>query len=117
MNDRSYEKEEQVRGFLSHLNPLQLYDAHLFGIDFETADIDRILDHIIELIAEVDDLKMMIDNNFENPEEKVLLPTGRETKTTIIRYYSQKAAVVELLMTNKNLVEMISIKMQKGITR
>lgn len=117
MNGNYDEKEEQVRGFLSHLNPLQLYDAHLFGIDFETADIDRILDHIISLIEEVDNLKMMIDNNFENHEEKTLLPTGRETKTTIIRDYSQKSAVVELLMTNSNLKEMILNKITNRITR
>lgn len=78
MYDGEIVNEHEIRNFLKTLSVVDIADStYLFGIDFDKAPIDDILERIIVLCNNVITLQDIIRKDFK--EEGVLLPQSPET--------------------------------------
>ena len=104
------ETDKKIREYFKTFTPVEIGDStYLFGINFDTAPMEIILDSLIALYQEVKDLRELIDSNFrEDSEEKILVPKDQTTQQIVIENYYRKTCVLQKALSNTNVL--ISLK-------
>ena len=100
MNQNS--NEQIIRDHLKTLSIEDIADSvYLYGVDFDKAPIESIMEAIYSLNSEVKSLGSLVERNFEQEEGKhVRLPKDRVTKNVVIESYYQKESALRKILSN-----------------
>lgn len=112
MYNKEIINECEIRNFLKTLTVEDIANStYLFGIDFDKATIEDILECIIVLYNNVQTLHDIIRKDFK--EDGVLLPQSPETQAVIIADYECKGSVLLKLLNNSSIKDAISKKLKE----
>ena len=109
--------EQNIRNYLKTFTVEDIANSvYLFGIDFDTAPIDDIMQSLSSLYKEVMGLKDMVDRDFNQKDgELVLLPKDRASQEVVIRDYSRKESALLKALSNEDIYnEFVSYKMAES---
>lgn len=95
--------EQNIRKYLKTFTYEDIVNSiYLFGVDFDTASIDDIMQSLCSLYKEVSDLKVMVDRNFE-PLDGERLPKDPRVQAVIIQDYDIKKTVLLKALSNTDI--------------
>lgn len=105
-------EEDKIRNFFKNLTVMDIANSvHLFGVDFDTCEISEIVDCVYSLFCEVKRLERIVESDFKSEDdEKVLLPSSRQTKEIVIQDYSRKCSALIKILECKEITAMLREK-------
>lgn len=112
-----YTNEEKIRNFMKGLTAIDIANSvHLYGIDFESCEFSEIINSVFSLFCEVNELRRMIENDFECKDDvKVLYPSTNQTQEVIIRDYHIKQQALTKILSCQELVDILRIKLKNCV--
>lgn len=109
--------EQNIRNYLKTFTVEDIANSvYLFGINFDTAPIDYIMQSLSSLYEEVRVLKDMVDRDFNQKDgELVRLPKDRASQEVVIRdYYRKESALLKALSNEDIYNAFVSYKMTES---
>lgn len=93
-------EEQKIRNYLLNLSKNEKADSvYLFRLDFATCPIEIILSSIVNLYEEVNNLKNIIEERFQE-EDRTLTKEEAVKQAEIIKDYGRKSDVLDKILCN-----------------
>lgn len=101
-------KEQIIRNHFKTLSPTDIADSYLLGVNFDEDPLDEILGYVVSLYYDVKDLQRIVASDFgKNSEEKVLLPSSRETQGIVCQNLYHKESALSNIISNQVVLDAV----------